>query len=238
MEGHPPYLPRHRRLLSHTTTSTGVISTVEDTDVTVNKVSIYANTFTFRIERLEKDFSGLSHTVGWLYDPGQTVTIEYITTRPQIARIQGTHSGFAPLWLFCFMSSFISAGPIFIIFKTLPGFKKLRLLKRGKMTTGILRSKETAQTLTFEFFDDHDTIYETVVHSHHPQKIEDVFKEPLLYNPQNPSQVLMLDDLPPYLIINQAGNLQTLDSGSTRKVFIIPTLVITIHSLIFLYLIS
>ena len=128
-------------IIRNSTTGSGTISAVESTNASENDTPVYANHYTFRVERLETEFRGVSYTTGRQFQVGDAVAVEYIDGSPEISRIQNTRSGTFSLWAPCFVGIFPAIGAIFVAVGLSSGFKANRLLTHGKVALGTLIDK-------------------------------------------------------------------------------------------------
>ncbi|MCG3210590.1 MAG: hypothetical protein FOGNACKC_04221 [Anaerolineae bacterium] len=224
-------------------TTTGTVAAVSATGASENDVPVYANQFLFRVERLEDEYRGESYTTGQQFAVGDSVTVEYRRDRPDIARIQGTRAGTFSPWVFCFVSIFPAVGLAFIAFSLKSGFAGGQLLKHGQLTQGKLISKEPTNTrinnqmvykLTFEFTADNGLPYQAIARSHQPAKLEDEAQERILYNPANPKNAVLVDNLPGSPEIDEFGQIYVANFGKSMLVLILPALVVMVHGGIFL----
>ncbi len=165
------------------------------------------------------------------------VTVKFPKGRPEISRIEGLKSfvtgpeGLIPL-------VFPVVGLVFIMFGFKKGLKANRLLADGELGKGRLKSREKTNTkinkqpvykLTFEFSNSQGTSYEVSVKTHLPEKLEDQQEEPLLYEPMNPKNAVMLDDLPGSPRIDENGNIRAGSPSAALLSFVIPFIVIIGH---------
>ncbi len=232
-------------LIGDIETAQGVVSAVDTTGASENETPVYANHYTFRVERLEKELRGISYTTGQRFSEGQAVTIEYIGRAPNVSRIQGARSGTFSPWVLCILGIFLLIGLLFISVGLLSGLKANRLLRHGQVGLGTLIAKEPTNTrinnqtvykLTFEFTADDGLRYEAIAKSHVTHGLEDEFQEQLLYDPANPNKAVMLDNLPGEPDIDERGNIQVANPGRSLRVLILPVSVVVIHSLIFIFI--
>jgi len=229
-------------LVSDVGTTQGVVSTIGDTSASENDTPVYANHYAFRVERLEQDFHGISYTTGQRFSEGERVTIEYVSSNPNISRIEGTRSGTFSPWVLCLVGLFPLVGIIFVTVSMWSGFKANRLLTHGRVALGTLIDKQPTSTrinnqtvykLTFEFTADNGQRYEAVARSHQPFVLEDEPQEQLLYDPQNPRKAVLLDNLPGEPDIDEWGNIQVANIGRSLRSLILPVTVLVINGLIF-----
>lgn len=233
-------------VLSSPDTVSGVVSAVEDTNASENDTLVYANHYTFRVERLEAEYQGVSYTTGQRFSVGETVTIEYLDSNPDISRIQDTRSGIFSPWVLLIVGIFPLIGLVFIIISLALGFKANYLLAYGKVASGILRSKQPTNTqvngrtvykLTFEFFDDFGEVHKATAKSHAPALLEDEFEEQVLYHPKNPAYAVMVDNLPGAPDIDEFGNIRVANLGRSFRSLILPTIVLFGNGIAFLFVI-
>ena len=223
-------------------TAQGVVSTIGTTSASENETPVYANHYAFRVERLEEDFNGISYTTGRPFSEGESVTIEYLGAYPDISRIQGARSGTFSWWVLCIVGIFPLVGIVFVALSLVSGFKSNRLLSHGNVALGTLISKEPTNTrinnqtvykLTFEFTTDTGQRCEATARSHQPYALEDEPQEQLLYDPQNPENAVLLDNLPGEPDIDEFGNIQVANMGRSMRALVLPVAVVTINALIF-----
>jgi hypothetical protein len=186
-------------------TTRGVVTAVESTSTSVNDTPVYANHFTYRIERLETEYEGVSYTTGYEFQAGQQVNVEYLKRYPTVSRIEDTRRGEFDLWIVPFLLIFLLVGAGMVGFGLKNGIKANRLLTHGKVGLGQLVSKEATNTevndrmvykLTFAFMADDGQSYQVVNKTTATPLLEDDTQERLLYAPYNPRYAVMLDNLP------------------------------------------
>ena len=225
-------------------TTRGVVTAVEPTSASVNDTPVYANHFTYRIERLETEHEGVSYTTGDEFQAGQEVTVEYLKRYPTVSRIEDTRRGEFDLWTVPFLSIFLLVGVGMVGFGLKNGVKANRLLTHGKVGMGTLMSKEATNTevndrtvykLTFAFTADDGQSYEIVNKTTATHLLEDDAQERLLYNPYNPRYAVMLDNLPGSPDIDELGRIQTKSPVSSFLTLLLPVLFITVNGLVFLF---
>jgi len=230
--------------LRSTETASAVISTVESTGASENDTPVYANHYTFRVEKLETEFQGISYTTGRQYNPGQSVTVEYLGSNPNASRILGARGGTFSPWVLCLVGLFPLIGLAFLSAGVRQGVRGNYLLAHGKVGLGTLIAKESTNVtineqpvykLTFEFTADDGQNYQATAKSHLPHVLEDEAQEQLVYHPRRPTYAVMLDSLPGQPDIDEFGNVQVAHFGRTIIVLILPALVLMGHGTYFLY---
>ena len=227
-------------------TTEGITVNVEPTNATVNDTPVYAYTYSFRVESLETEFQGVSYTTGQQFESGWTVTVEYLKSNPNVSRIHGTRQAMFGPWVLCLVFLFPLIGLVFVVFGLSGGIKANRLLAQGKVTQGVLKSKEPTSTrvnnrpvykLTFEFRADDGGIYEVVSKTHLLQLLEDEAEEQLVYDPRHPAHAVMMDNLPGSPDIDEMGFIHSTSFTSGVLPLILPGLTMFVHGTVFLLVI-
>jgi hypothetical protein len=113
----------------------GLVINVESTSSSVNDTPVYKNTFRFMVDN-EIEYIQYSFTSGYIYSPGDRVTINYVSSNPNFSVIAGARYS-----VFGIFVIFVIIAPIagfFMLIKNWPrNFGKyIRLLKYGKLSTG------------------------------------------------------------------------------------------------------
>ncbi|KPK96805.1 MAG: hypothetical protein AMK75_07860 [Planctomycetes bacterium SM23_65] len=209
-------------------TARGVVARSEHSGLKINERDVL--TIEYRFTTADgSEHQGASYAIGKHLEPGTTVTVEYPKGNPSVSRIQGMNTTLFGPWVL-FVLVFPAVGAVFIFFGLRKGFKGLRLLTNGKTGTGKLLSKEPTNTrinnqtvykFTFEFKTDDGGTYQAVARTHRLEKLSDE-EEPLLYDPANPSYVVMMDSLPGSPRIDEMGQIRTGSPAATFLVMIVP----------------
>ena len=175
-------------------------------------------------------YENVSYKTGSARQAGQTVTVKYPTGHPQYAYIDGMGAGeFHLLFLLCLLIPLGVA--LFILFRIVLGFRDLRQLTAGVMTTGKLIDKKATGSeindravfkLTFEFTDDIGRKYQHVVNTHRTEQLEDDEEERLFYMKDNPNKSTMVDDLPGAPVIDHRGEIERVASPSLAMTILLP----------------
>lgn len=221
----------------------GMVLRVEETNATVNETPVYAYTYAFRVESLEKEFQGASYSTGRQFEPGWTVTIEYVQSNPEISRIHGMRQAIFGPWVLCVVFIFPLIGLVFIIVGWRNGFKANRLLANGQIAWGQLKAKEPTSTtvnnqpvykLTFEFQTDDGGVYEVAAKTHVPHLLEDEVEEQLLYDPHRPAYAVLLDQLPGSPDLDEMGYIHPTSWRGGVLPLLLPGLTILVHGTVLL----
>lgn len=160
----------------------------------------------------------------------QEVIVEYPANRPDVSRIRGMrrrpfHGALALIGLL----------PVSGLFMALLGLRrgmhKSSLLKCGKpanarlvdkRATGAQVNKQTVWALTFEYVTDQGTTLQTVVRTHHEERLLDEATEKLVYDPGHPTRAVLLDSLPGTPGLDEMGNIRPSGTGPVVALLILP----------------
>ena len=198
-------------------TATGTVTSVERTNSSENKVSIYAVTYDYDVD--DRKLSDTSYQRGKpALTVGHPVTVEYSPSRPERSRIQGMRARAFGGGAGSFVPAFPLAAAVVWFVGVLRGRNRARLMRDGKLTWGRLVEQHVARRarggraqsmrLVFEYTDPDDAshLFRTVpqrrrgtvtVGAAEVRRVSDEPEEPMLALPGAPDgPVLMLDALP------------------------------------------
>ena len=184
-------------------TAEGIVSGWEETSWTVNEQPVFATRYDYA-DVEGRRHSGASFATGSYLQPGERVTVEYLVTDAAISRILGMRTTPGGVWL-AFVLIFPLVGLALALAGMRRGLKARRLMSTGQLALGTLTSKEPTSTkvnnqtvyrLTFEFEAAAGGTYQVVGRTHRPHELEDEPRERLVYDPRNPSDAALLDELP------------------------------------------
>lgn len=182
--------------------SHGRVTRVEETGASQNETPVIANHYEFSVAGTR--YQGTSYSSGGRRSAGEEVTIEYDEDNPERSRIEGMRRAqFSPVVSFVAIFPFI--GFLFILFATLSGLKRNRLLRHGILGSGTLLGREPTNVtindqrvwkLTFEFTARDGQRHEATANVTDTSRLQDEASEPLLYDPNEPSRAYVLDEAP------------------------------------------
>ena|SRR5947209_2882398 len=217
----------------------GVVTRVETTGASEDRTQIRANHYQYSVAG--RPFSGVSYSTGEAVASGDDVEVEYKAGAPEVSRIAGQRRRtFGPAVAFVLIFPLVGLG--LVVGATTWGSKRARLLRDGVLTTGVLKSKQATNTtvnsrrvyeLTFEFTARDGRRCQAKARTSLTQRLEDEREEPLLYNPDNPSDAVMLDDAPSRPQLDESGGLAARPVAA-RLAMIIPAVVIAANTLVLL----
>jgi hypothetical protein len=218
-------------------TTTGRVTEVEDTRASENKQHIYAHHYEYSV--LGTPYKGTSWTKEQQLSAGTVVDVEYDDVHPERSRIAGMRRGmFSPGVLFVVIFPAIGLG--LLLGFTRSGVKRNHLLRDGVFTTGVLKSRQPTNMmvnkrrvfeLIFEFTTRDGRRCEASARTTDPGRLEDEAKEPLLYDPENPSKAYLLDEAPARPKVEMNGDLVGRPQAAIASL-IVPALVMLGHGLV------
>ncbi len=234
------------------------ITSIEATNTTVNGTRIHDYYYEFEVDGIV--YSGSSEAAGgWRYKVDSTVTVEYSVSNPSRSRIKGVETF---RWVGLIAGIFPFFGLIIISFGIRKGIKGTHLLRDGIHTYGKCLSRtaragrdnsKTQYNFIFQYKALDQKLYKISVQTDKPELFagEDVQRpeipaddpdkyailEPLLYNPQNPDEALLLDDLPGEPRFDERGAVKGMIGGAIFSL-LIPGFVILAHTLVFLFVVE
>lgn len=181
---------------------------------------------------------GVCYRTGWNPSPNEKVDVEFPKDKPDISRIVGTRR--KPMGLFGLIPVIFPAiGFAMVMAGLVRGRKAHRLLRDGRLAAGALVAKEATNTrvnnqtvyrLSFEFQDDSGQRHTASARTHRPRTLEDNDSELLLYDENQPSKAVMMDNLPGSPRIDSQGYLR----GRSRRAvlcMLLPVIVIVGHTI-------
>jgi len=201
----------------------GDLSTVEGvstgwraTNLSINEVRVYETAYSFRSAD-GYDVEGVSYQTGGYLEEGQPVTVEYVDSDPSLSRIRGMRASQAGPWV-AFVYIFPVIGLVLALAGLRRGFRARRLLATGELALATLQSKEPTNTVinnqrvfryTFEFEVPGGGRYEVVGKTHRRSVLEDEEAERVVYDPRDPAEATLLDELPCRPSIDRRGDFDT-----------------------------
>ena len=226
----------------------GRISAVVETNMSINEERVYEYQYAYRVNGAE--YFGATKAYYGEYEVNDPASVEYTLRDPTRSRIQGLGFG---LWIALVTGVFPMIGLVFMAFGIRKGIRGARLLRYGKQATGTLVSQEPTRIevndqpvfeFTFEFEVEGEGLFEVVARTHLTERFageesddEDGVREPLLYNPHDPNDAILLDDLPGGPRIDERGEIRGVIL-SLLPSLIIPGVTVVGHGYWVLYLLE
>lgn len=180
----------------------GRVIRVDDTGASENKQPVRKHHYEYSVAG--RTLTGTSYATGGGASEGEEVTVEYDEGTPERSRIAGMRRAmFGPGAAFVVI--FPLVGAVILYFATRSGVHRNHLLREGILTTGTYVSREPTNMtvnkqrvweVTFEFTDRNGQRQEAKARSTDTSRLEDEAREPLLYDPNDPSKAYLLDEAP------------------------------------------
>jgi hypothetical protein len=151
-------------------------------------------------------YEGRSYSGDSTAEAGQPVLVQYVPGKPGLSRIQGMRAKTFEWYVAVFAMVFPAIGFGMLYFSYLRFARHLHLLRFGLVAMGSVTRKTATSTqindqvvyqVFFKFKDGQGIEHEACVSSHQVDELGDEKREPLLYDPANPSCAVLLDALPP-----------------------------------------
>lgn len=178
----------------------GIITNSQMTSSRINDKVVYKYNYEYTAQN-GKTYTGVSYTTDNLQE---TANIIYLEDKPEVSKIQNTTSGAFPIWIVFLILIF----PIVGLLLLFSGYKKttkwIDILKVGKISFGTFyRQEATGASVNnnrvyrmFFKFQVNNREYEAYGETYKTYQLTDEQYEPLVYNPANPNEAIMVDALP------------------------------------------
>ena len=236
-------------------TTKGEVVGIHETSSSENKRRILRVHYRYQTDGQGRE--GDSYTLSRDLQPGEEVTVEYLTEDPSRSRIQGLRArtfgvGGAFTVLFPIVGLFVVLGSL------RGGFRRRRLMRIGRIAYGKLLSKRATNTrvnkqtvyeLTFqvavpkvsEMFgyrqaaDTEPDLVEVKHKTHLTAELEDDAEEAFFYDPRDPRQAYPVDGLPGKVTIGANGQIDA--SQASVLSLLLPSLALFMVLIVVLLLI-
>lgn len=212
----------------------GKVMHVESTNASENKMPVHAHYYEYSVAGTLH--SGTSYSTGDSLSAGETVTVEYDQGDPSRSRIEGMRRALFGPWV-VLVNLFPFIGLALMIPATITGLKRNRLLRDGLIAQGKLVSKEATNItindrplyeLGFEFTARDGKHYVAKARATDTARLQDESREPLLYDPADPTRAYVLDEAPARPEFEPGGELRGNPVRAIRAT-ILPLIVIVAH---------
>lgn len=178
----------------------GRITNSQMTNSYVNERVVYEYSYEYTTLSGE-NYEGVSYTTDNL---NNTANIVYLEEDHSVSKIQNSTSGTFPVWILFIILIFPVVGFLMLFF----GYRKttqwIDILKVGRISFGeFVRQEATGASVNnnrvfrmYFKFNVNGKEYEAVGETYRTYELQDEQFEPLVYNPANPSEAIMVDGLP------------------------------------------
>jgi hypothetical protein len=227
-------------------TAAGVVAAAEETNFEEDDTDVYAHTYRFTgPDGVERE--GVSYDTGRRLEAGAEVTVEYVPDDPAISRIHGMRrkpfgvEGWGGLLMLGMMGLFSLIGLGFLAAGVRRGFRANRLLGSGRIALGRLKAKRATNTrindrtvwaFDFEFDGEDLRTHQATAKTHEVDRLSDPRGEFLLYDPVEPWEAVLLDNIPGAVRISEQGYLETDRPRKAALSLLLPVLVLSAHGVI------
>lgn len=191
------------QLHQNSPTTEGTVTNISPTNSTSNHRTIYRYDYEFT------DNKGTKHT-GASYMPQddedlKQVTIQYSENNPNISRIQGLSTGAFPAAIIIVILIFPVTGFLMMFFRAKKNIVYIQLVKIGKVSLGkysrmeatnVSVNNQPVMRVYVKFKAEDGSEHEATGESYRVSLLTDEDWEPLIYNPLNPDEAVMIDSLP------------------------------------------
>jgi hypothetical protein len=150
-------------------------------------------------------FNGSGYTTGNIFRIGSEIKVQYQQDNFAVSKSNDLRSSEFGGGFTLFVLIFPVIGLIMLFFSTKKAIKEVYILKIGELAEGRLLSKiptntkinnQTVYELQFQFEATNGQMYQAKCRTHQYYRLEDEQLEKLVYDPDMPSNAVMLDALP------------------------------------------
>ncbi len=185
-------------------TTSGFITSLIETQYKVDESVLYEYRYQY-YDMSQIPYSGFFLEYANAYEPGQEITIEYLRESPEVSRFVGKDRQNYDQIMFLAGVGCLVAGFLFLY----PSCRRTRrerkiimmgLPAEGRLVhaepTNLKVNEQPVYKLTYEYHTSRDNIQKFSVRSHLIRNISNEHSEILIYDPDNPGKVLVVDTLP------------------------------------------
>lgn len=156
----------------------------------------------------------VSYTVDTPPATGDRVPVRRSRQLPSMAVISGMTTAKVPSFVVLWIGVFVVMGMVSVVLRVRRGWELVQLLATGEQAKGRLVSMEETkqrvgnrqvQLLCFHFDDAQGDTWPTEVRTIRPERLEDEATEQVLYLPERPMVSTVVDHLPSWLELGEAG---------------------------------
>lgn len=182
--------------------TSGRVTRIEGTGAEENDTAVEAHHYEYSVAG--RTLTGISYSTSHAVAEGAEVTVEYDESTPERSRIAGMRRALFGPWA-AIVVIFPAIGYLILYFATQTGLQRNHLLREGILTTGKLIDRQPTNVtvnkrrvweLTFEFTDRSGQRREAKARATDTSLLQDDAREPLLYDPNDPSTAYVLDEAP------------------------------------------
>ncbi|MBN1336724.1 MAG: hypothetical protein JXB39_12270 [Deltaproteobacteria bacterium] len=171
--------------------------------------------------------------IGGFRDPGDSVTVEHLLDRPEIARLHGTWRSPFPPW--ALLTVLLPIAGVWIL---VPAVREarlaLRLMRQGAVTRGEFWARDDVPSPIglpplhhLEYRYTPEGAEEPLAlqwSTHSPLVLSDGPETPVIYDPEAPAEARLLVTLPGPFRLDEDGHFQPLEPATSRRALVLPIL--------------
>jgi hypothetical protein len=185
-------------------TAKALVLDVNSTNSSINDVTVYKYNYQFQTDD-GKTYNGQGFSTGKVFNTSDLIVVNYKSENPELSKAVELRSSEFGGGIGFFVLIFPLIGLIMLFFSIRKAIKQISILKIGELAEGKLLFKtptntkinnQTVYALTFEFKATDGQVYQAVTKTHLYQRLEDEQLEKLVYDPDKPSNAVLLDALP------------------------------------------
>lgn len=174
-------------------------------------------------------YSGASYHDGTIFDPRKPLAIHYSAADPAVSRADGMRAYLFGAWT-GYLGLIALLGCTILAFGVRSGVRDVRILREGRAAMGTwMDSHDTAvkvfgvtrMEVHIAFTDHRDVERVGVIKTFKSEQAEDDHRERLLYDPDQPERIVLIDTLPGRVDIDHRGRLRA--AGWSLPYLILPT---------------
>ncbi len=174
---------------------------MEPTNTWVNDRQVISYYYKYNVNG--RNYESKSNTSGFV--DTANFYVQYLEEDPQISRIQGSSIGRMSPWVLLITLIFSVIGILMLIIGLIKRSLYVKVLTYGKVALGkfkrmIATGSKVNENIVYKFYFDYvaedGKVYEAIGETHLIHKLQDEELEPLVYNPSNPNEAVMIDSLP------------------------------------------
>jgi hypothetical protein len=182
----------------------GTIVEVIPSNSYINDVRVYEYKFQYKL-RDGNIYVGSGFSTGQIKNLDDEVIVQFKENKPEVSMAIGLRNSAFGAGVGLFTLIFPGIGFVMMFFSTRKALRQIMILRVGKLTEGkflykeatnMQINKQTVFALTFEFVADDNTTHQTVAKTHQYYRLTDEAMEKLVYDPDNPQNAVLLDELP------------------------------------------
>lgn len=207
----------------------GVMLGWSETNSYVNEEPVIANHARFTAEGAERECTSYAVALGLA--PDEAVTVEYVAGNPAVCRIVGMDASLVPWWLLLILLPFLLIGGGFAFFGGRSAGRTVKVLRHGRKgygqvvsrrDTGVRINEDIQWEVAVEFTDERARSHRATTRSLDLDEVTDDPEEGLLYLPDRPEWMLLVDALPDVVDIDDRGRWVAPGFGRTLLVMLAP----------------